>query len=978
MVVVRFAVFCLIAGSLTLAPGRAAPDTAAPTEYVNRRWITDDGLPHNVVLQIAQDKTGFLWLATMAGLSRFDGREFKVFPVPQRPVGGGLNIRSLAVLEDGSVLFLPASGGLFQLKDDTVVAHPLSPELQHDDLREVYAEPGSGVIWIGTGDEILRCAEGHIQRFGAAEGIMRRGQHWAWATDGDGRTWIGATDFLGYYEGGKLVPVKDLPSSNFRVAAARSGGVWIFGDALYKWDHHEFVRVADPPWPSGRASVRCMYEDHTGVLWLGTSREGVFRLENSHFYRLPNIEPAVEFVTEDQEGDLWLATDGGGIQRLRTKLFAWSDALATGIGEGADGALWLAAGADGLVRRENNVERGFQLSASRAPLHVAVVSVDHRGDLWLGARTGVYVAPADKPTDLRRVEPLIVNPRLLFCGSSGEMWISADSVLGYFRDGVFKSLASQLPGPTDMTALAEYPAGHLWFGTSRGLVYECVDDVLTRSSIELGTGTGAIHTILPEANGIQWIATTEGLVLVNGGHVRRFTQADGLPDDIVLQLLEDDRAHLWITTPHGLFRLERAELLRLAEGGTGRLNVVGYGPEQGVVGISPITNYQPSMWKDHRGRLWFCTYKGVLGVDPARMESKADPPRVLIDEVRLDDQRINARNGLRVPPGEKQIEFRFSALSFAAPEQVKLRHQLEGFDRGWVATPPDRSARYAKLPPGNYRLRVIACSSEGVWGNEEAILRVRVLPAWWQTPWSRLAMLLFFAGVVGGSVRFWSNRKLKLQLERLERAHALEKERARIARDLHDDLGSSLTGINLAVQRLHEHHTPELAKDIEVLDRRVRRFTLELDRVVWSVGPQNASLDRLAEFIEQFVHNLFSGSGIECHVFGSAAIPAIPLTPDLQHHVLAVTKEALSNVLKHSRATAATLTQAFQAGEFTLTIRDNGVGFEPEAQGHSRRNGLKNIRTRGAEIGGIVEIRSTPGSGTELVLRVHLPTTSKR
>jgi signal transduction histidine kinase len=559
------------------------------------------------------------------------------------------------------------------------------------------------------------------------------------------------------------------------------------------------------------------------------------------------------------------------------------------------------------------------------------------------------------------------------------VWTAGSGVLGWYRGETFTAVANApAAADGDITAIAEQPAGHLWLGTSRGNLFEFSDGRLTRSAVALGVAEATIHAVLPEADsGALWLATTEGLVLVLDGTVRRFTQADGLPDDIVLQLLADDRRNLWLGSPRGLFRIARAELLERAKAGGAAVNPIAYGPEQGLAGISPATNYQPSAVKDRRGTLWFCTYRGAIGIHPDRLPRDAPPPPVWIDEVRLDERPIAAPELARVPPGAHQLAFRFAALSFAAPERVRVRHQLEGFDADWVDTAPDRTARYAKLPPGDYRLRVIACNSEGGWNREGATLAFSVLPAWWQTPWFAVSAVIAFGALVAWGARVWSQRKLRARLERLEREHALEKERARISRDMHDELGGSVTGINLLVQRLRADRTPALNGALDLLDRRVRRLTLELERVVWTVSPKNSSLDQLAAFIERFAQNLLADSAVRCRVQGREDIPARPLNPECQHHVLAVTKEAINNVLKHSRATEAVITMSFADDAFALAVRDNGVGFTPEAQEHSERNGLRNMRTRVTELGGTLEIRSAPGRGTEVALRVPIGSAAK-
>lgn len=965
----------LLGTTIALAAGAEELRVPLTRDYVSRRWITDDGLPHNVVTRIQQDRAGFLWLATLAGLTRFDGREFKVFLPPDRGAGGGRNARDFAVLGDGTVLFLPASGGVWQVKDHAISEHPVSAALGPDPLRELHVEPG-GVIWLGTAQGIVRWEQGRLERFGRDDGINRRMLSFSWATDASGRTWIGGPDFVGYYREGKLVSVNAPSGIVYRVAPARAAGIWVWGTGLMRCEEETLVPVATAPWPAGQASVRRMFEDAAGMLWVATSRAGVFRFDGRQFQALPDVEPGVDDVALDHEGSVWLATDGGGIRRLRTKVFSLVEGQVSTVCEDDEGALWFAGGLAGVVRWTPEESRTFAFRAGRVPLQITAACVDQQGKLWMATPSGLFQSSVREPVASRRINSAQRGIRVMFCARNGDVWIAGGQVFGWYRGETFTPVVD-VPRPADgeITAIAEQPAGRLWIATARGALFEYADGRLQRSAVAPGVAEAAIHALLPETSGALWLGTTEGLVRLAEGRARRFTQADGLPDDIVLQLLADDADHLWLGTPRGLYRVARAELLaRANEGGAG-VNAIAYGPEQGLSGLSPTTNYQPAAWKDRRGDLWFCTYRGGVGLHPRRLPRDAPPPPVLIDEVQLDGRALRPAAEVRVAPGARQIAFRFAALSFAAPERVRLRHQLESFESDWVDTALDRTARYGKLPPGEYRLRVIACSSEGVWNRDGASLVLVVLPAWWQTAWFRAGTVLVFAGLVGWGVRAWSQRKLRARIERLEREHALEKERARISRDMHDELGGSVTGINLLVQRLRDQAP---AGDlVGLLERRVRRLTLELERVVWTVSPRNSSLDQLAAFIERFAHNLCADSPVRCRVTGREDIPARPLNPEYQHQVLAVTKEAINNVLKHSGAGEVALAMGFADGTFTLSVRDNGRGFVPEAQEHAERNGLRNMRTRMAEVGGAIEIRSAPGAGTEIALRVPIGSAGK-
>lgn len=944
---------------------------AAPTVtgYVSQSWETDDGLPHNVVERVAQDRVGYLWVATEAGLARFDGRDFRVYAVPGGSETHRRNVRDFTLLPDGRVLFLPATGGVMQVRNGVVSVHPISHVRFDGPLLQIHAEPG-GAIWLEVGQGLARWDHGHVERFGAAQGIDRRSLHFSWATDAGGRTWIAGADFVGYYDAGRLVRLKVPAGVVYRIAPARHGGPWVYGDALFRLEHGRLVKVAGPGWPPSRASVRCLFEDSSGMLWLGTSDAGLFRFDGKSYQSVPGVERGIESVTEDREGDIWLGTDGGGLRRLRPKSSTFVGLPVTSVAAGADGTLWFAGGLNGVIRRRGRAVSPFPVTFAGVRENVIAVCTDARQRVWLGTSGGVFrLDPAD-PAHAVRIDGAIRGVHVLFAARNGDVWADGTERFGVYRHGRFISRRHELARGEKVTAMAQGPAGPVWLGTSHGTLYSSRGDRLVRAGLP-GARWGAIHALLAEPSGALWIGAAEGLVWYAHGRARRITPAEGLPDPVVLQLLEDP-ADLWVATPRGLFRIARADLAALLAGTRARVTPVAYGPDQGLSGISPIANEIPAACAAGGGNLWFCTYKGAVGIATERVQHDPVPPPVLIQEVRIDHHVVPVPRRLRVPPGPRRLEFQFAALSFAAPERVELRHELEGFDTDWIDTAPDRIARYDKLPPGNYRLRVIASNGEGVWNKAGAGLAITVLPAWWQTAWFRLAAVFAFAALIAGGARYWSHRKLKERLERLEREHALEQERARIARDMHDELGGTVTGINLTVQRLRDAAGAGGGGLVDVLDRRVRRLSVELDRVVWTVSPNHGSLDQLATYLERFARNLLADSPVRCRVHGRETIPARPVSPEIQHHVLAAVKEAVNNVLKHARATAVVIELGYVDGTLTVVIRDDGAGFDAAAQEYSDRNGLRNLQSRMEEMGASFALRSAPGAGTAVTLRVPL------
>lgn len=988
--VVSFGWLVFVAMALPISTG--AQSTEAPLRQPNysaKSWFVEDGLPHNVVNRIAQDGRGFLWVATAGGLARFDGREFKEFPVSLAPAEASLNIRDLTMENPATLLMLPASGGVVRLRDDVFSYHPATAALAGKTLRNLFVEP-NGTLWLcGPRATLMRWQEGRLVTLGAAEHYIVRHTDGrpGFAIDGDGRTWIACGDFLGWYREGRLIPVLVDTQSSIIIAAARSGGIWVAtSERLLKWEDDRLTVVCDQSaWLPGTATVQNVLEDRAGVVWVGTSRHGLFRLVDGKPIPVPTDHYQVRALTEDVESNLWLSMDGGGIGRLRPKNFTLlnsasglPDDNSTSVCEDAAGAIWCADRRNGLVRVLAGQTRVFASSETPTPINASNICPDRDDNIWIGSLTGLYQLPADRAAPIRLLDASIQPVRSLYCTRGDDMWVgwggeSAGGFhLGYFHLGAYHPL-SAADGfmAKQVIAITEAADGAVWIGAYDGEVLEYRDGRLVQRVARETTQAGHIHALHFDASGALWIATEHGLILKKDSLLRRFTRDDGLPDDLITHLLEDNRGRLWLCSRRGFFSVAIDELKALAEGRIQRVVASTFGKDEGLQGFSAATGGQPTAWKTQDGRLWFVTHRAVVGFDPEASRPERPAPSVYVDEALVDDRPVSAMAPLHVPPGGHRVEFRVVALNYSAPEKVRLRHRLIGFDQDWIETGAERSASYVQLPPGNYSLQVIAANQDGRWNEKGATLALVVAAAWWQTWWFRGGAVLAFTGLVVWLARYWSHRRLKAHLHQLEREHALEQERSRIARDLHDELGGRVTQIGMLADRLNRHAAPSQFKDaLRQLAWRTRSLAGELESIVWTVSPKNNAWNRLAAFVAQFAQRFFRDTPIVCSVEGVEGIPPRPLAPEVQHHVLAVVKEALNNVLKHSGATSVELTLAFAAGVYTVRIRDNGAGFDPSSPEQTERNGLANMRTRAAEIGGTLVIDSVPGRGAELTLSV--------
>ncbi|TXT46590.1 MAG: two component regulator sensor protein [Limisphaerales bacterium] len=959
----------------------AATGVAAPPEFLLQSWQVEEGLPHNIVNHVLQDRAGYLWVATSGGLVRFNGVEFKEFPLPTATADRVQGVYGLHEEADGALLLLVAGNRILRLKDGQFTRHPASGAVNGRNAVTLFGGP-RGALWVGyAGGALKRWADDRAELLNPDQSPGAWGVP-SFVAGKNGGVWIAGGGFLGQHRDGKLTPFPDAAGTQLRIAASGAGGLWVGSrEQLHRLDAGVLAVVSEvPPWAG--ANVQSLLEDRDGALWIGTDTRGLFRFKDGEFASVPVTHPQVMGICQDREGNLWVATRGGGLNRVRPRPFQMFDAVA-GLGEdesrsvceGRPGEFWFANRGGGLARLKDGRVEVLSQRKGWPQLFVNIVCPDARGNVWLLADTGIHRVTGET---VRRVE--VARPggvRVLFGARNGDVWMGGEEgLLGRFQGDAFQAF-TEADGFTarQTRAFAEDAEGRVWIGTAEGDVFAFHDGVFTRHSRDDGLPGAAIRVMRVDSGGVLWAGTVGGGLLARvDGRFRRLTDAHGLPADYISQVLEDGRGRMWFGSYRGIFHVARKELLACARGETRRVNAVTFGKSEGLPGVSCLgEDHQPAAWPGRDGRLWLATRKGVLAIDPAVERPNTNPPPVVIEEFLLDGQRADARGALKIPPDARKLDFRVAVLSYASPEKIRVRHKLDGFDSDWVEAGAQRTLTYPKPSPGTYRLRVIAANNDGLWNETGATLAFTVVPAWWQTWWFLAAAVLAGAGAVGGAVRFITRRRWQRRMRKLEAQHALERERTRIAQDIHDDLGASLTEIawlgELAEQDAGD--PGEVRAQARKISSTARETVRSLDEIVWAVRPESDTLKGLIEYLGRRADELFESTPVRCWFTAPAELPDLPLAADVRHDFYLACKEALHNVLKHAHATEVRVELALAGTTLRARVTDNGRGFDASAA-RADGNGLRNMRQRIERLGGRFELRSAAGQGTTVEMTITL------
>ena len=1006
----------ILAGLFSMASLEvAAVVSSGGSKFLAQAWQTEDGLPQNTVNAIVQTGDGYLWLGTFGGLARFDGVRFTVYGVNERE--GLKNNRILCLLEDrsGTLWIGTEGGGLAAYRAGRFTCFTTQAGLAHN-IVSALAEDAEGALWMATPKGLSCLKHGKWTSYFERDGLPGnevKNLH----IGRSGRLWVSTAKGLCFFDGRRFWPAYEAELAGRGplngVIEAEDGWFWLYGDDFLLRANHG--RAAEP---YGFAGSNCppilaACEGADGTLWLGGWVRGVHHYDGQALisYAAPQglSDNDVRSLCADREGNLWVGTVGGGLNRMKTRrieLFTRQDGLrnevAMSLAEEPAGEFWVGSNCGGLYRWQG---RRFELASpgDGFPDNACIwpVRMGRDGTLWIGTwGGGLYQYKAGVRVQFTRANGLSDDVVLSLCEDrEGGLWIGTyQGGLDYFDGAQLRSFSERdgLAGKY-LTTIVQTRDGALWIGSNGGGLNRRQNGVFSVFTTRDGLASNFIRTLYEDAEGRLWIGTGGGLCCWAEGKFFTCASRHGLADDVISQILEDETGNLWLGSNRGILRVRKQQLDELASGQIDAVDCLVYGKEEGLRNLECTGGFHPAGLKSRDGKLWFSTVKGLVMIEPAKMANHHSPPRVLIEAVRVDDQRIPISSSawqetspetgvlgavagtaispapsVTVPAGKSAIELEYTALSFAAPERIQFKYQLKGLDSGWVKAGARRTAYYNHVPPGAYTFQVIACNNDGVWNELGCALALQVLPPFWQRAWFLGLTGLAGAGLLGGGVRYVSVRKLRRKLERLEMLHAVEKERTRIARDIHDDLGAGLTQIALLgeLAKREAASVPEMKQLAARITEKTGGLVRDMDEIVWAINPQNDSLPPLTAYLCHFAREFVSP--VRCRLDVMADLPAYPLASDLRHHLFLVVKEALNNVVKHAGASEIWLRISVRERVICLALEDNGRGFDtatPRAGG----NGLRNMRRRLEEMGGTFELESQPGTGTRIRLTLPLP-----
>jgi signal transduction histidine kinase/ligand-binding sensor domain-containing protein len=1014
---------------------------AAPADYLVDNWDTEKNLPSSTVTSIAQTPDGYLWIGTYNGLARFDGARFVAFDPVQYPALGQARVQGLFLDANGTLWINTFRGGLTSYRNGqftnewpdqptfdlhTTLATSSSNSVtfvtQYGEVlqRNLADTNGAWKISMPPGTPAFQCADaenrlwflthdGHILLFANGEfkplpddGGLSGSAIYTLVTDPQGKVWAGAENEIACWNGNlfeAMTPTNgeaDIqPRSLFPM---KSGALWVLdGDRLRKMEGRAWTGEV-PQWRGllGFASGRAMgmHEDLAGGLWLNHYGNGLFHITPDGRYQrltveenLPSDRVGAWFQSSD--GGIWAGMDRGGLARLRDRRFhvvsvaeGLPSRTALSVCEGQEGSMWIGTAGGGLCCWTNGVITRYPVGASASANFVFSIAPRPAGGAWLSAAEGedLYQFADDQTLrvswDVHGIKSILTDHR-------GRVWMGTKYGIAY-SDGHERRLlgtnnVSTLPA---VRSLAETPDGNVWAGADDGTIYHCEPDKLTPFRPNDALAEQPIYSMVADRDNTLWAGTFHGgLLRFRNGSFSRITAKQGLPVDVISQILDDGHGRLWLGTHQGIYCVAKSALNDMADGRANTLNYVVYGRNDGMASVECSDGYQPACWRASDGRLWFTTVRGgATWVNPKEVTARSSPPPVLIEEVRVDGELVDLSSGnIVVPPGHKQLDFRYTALSFEGGDKARFRYRVDGLDTDWVDEDTRRTVQLRNLPPREYCFRVIGCNAEGVWNSAGASIPFIVKPFFYQTLAFKVIASILLVGGVSLAVRRAATLKYRRQLALLEQQHAVERDRARIAKDIHDDMGAGLTQITLLTE-LARREPEQTNANLERITQSARKLTKAMDEIVWAVDPQHDTFEGLMDYISAYAEDFLRVAGIRCRMDMPVALPAMRVDAELRYNLFLALKEALNNIVKHAQATEVWLRLKIENHSFTLTVEDNGRGLRAangavsNSQSSDRLaggSGLENLKKRLAAVGGDCTVQSEPGLGTRVTMTVR-------
>jgi signal transduction histidine kinase/ligand-binding sensor domain-containing protein len=974
-----------------------------------------------------KDKQGFLWIATANGLNRYDGMEMKVYkPAFEEKKGQmqGRIIRSEMLEDEQEQIWFSTDLTVhcFKKKSETFVTYNLSGKKNAG--IGIFANPlmlKDGHLWLASASgglfDLNTATKDFVQyplTFKDESGnyiqLMYNGVH-----DGKGRLWFASSKGLISFD-----MMTRQWRRHFRDKVLYS--ISFSQDTLFVSEGKEILWIEIKTLQSGMAKfnesgseiardpIHRVYTDKKFNIWAGDEKGNVFcrSARSAEFRWMGNINLGGTIRTNypvycfyaDTSGILWVGAYMLGLLKAEVKRQEFSvfpkpeanrvneNIFVNAIYENEKDEVWLGTFQKGIIILDKNTGKtsSVQLPYTGPQLFygnsIHLIYADSKGNLWTGMSGYLFVREKGTAsfTGIKIPVPsnALQNPQVWNCTEYKEGWLFGTNIGLYFVSKEKKlHSVKHLPafGQKRITAIWKNDYNEVWLALESGGVIIAKDPEISTVSKKLFTETNIKAFHHDKRHELLWIATSNGLIAWHllSGRYKYFAEKDGLLNSYAYGILQDaDR--LWISTNYGLYRAEI------------------FFKKDSILPDATFTNFTSSdglpdnqfnnlaFYKGQSNNFYFGTSKGLVWFNPSTIRPNMQPVTVRMIDLLINEKKLDSAvapeyiTDLSIPYYQNNLFFRFRGIDYTNPSKVSYAYKMEGWDDDWIYSNQLHEERYSNLPPGKYQFKIRAANSSGVWNKDTYSVVVNINPPFWKTWWFYTLSAAVIVLTIIIITRFLSQQKLKIRVAELEKQKEIDKERQRISREMHDDIGAGLTQITLMTESVKQKAGIHKQKELDDIAGTSRKLVGNMSEIIWSLNPENKTINHLMAYLREQLNKLLEYAGLEYSILLPESNKDILLTNEQRRNILLATKEIVNNVIKHSHAKLVIVKSFIDNNRLSFEIGDDGKGFDLSKKYSG--NGLHNIRHRVEELKGNLIIDSQPGKGARFIFSIPLGSTT--
>ncbi len=975
--------------------------------YKNNPQVSTS-ISDNFIWTIYQDKTGILWVGTNnGGLSRYDESTDSFISYKNNPADTNSltfnNVRTIMEDRFGN-LWVGTENGLdkFNKKNGTFTHY----KHDHNDANSIsnnvvlsLFEDMDGNLWIGS-DGGLDKYDRDNDRFINYSTINNKFENTVVLSiyqDKNKNLWVGTVNGLfsmdlstNKFNKYILNPSESKNGNSNRVNAViedDENKIWAgAGDGLYKFDTSKNTFLKITPGVSNKDilinnNILSLFKDKSGLIWIGTAEDGLVKLDreglNIRQYKHDLFDEqslrhnTVRSIFQEKNGTLWVGTLGGGLNRLKKNgkhffvyrnnpkdKFSISDNSISAINKDKFGYLWIGTWSGGLNRSINpinpkrlddikflNFKKSYSSGNSGSTNIIQAIYEDSDGQLWIGTGIGLdvydrqnnkFINFSEDPSNPNTISSNKVQSCLIE-DNFGNLWIGTWNGLNRLSSKYRKNILKINYNDVKFESFFMTPNNNLSLSDNR--VISVYKD--TEGNLWFGTYGGGVNKLTVEEQNSKT------------PKFKRYNVDDGLNSNIIYSIQGDDRGNIWMSSDNGLSMLNPKDN-----------TVRNYDTNDGLEGNQ---FFWGASFKGNNGRLFFGGTKGFYVLNADKVRTNRHIPNIVITDFQVFNKplKINEKGSplnksiiitdeIKLSSKENVFSIEFASLDFVSPKKNFYAYKMEGFDEDWIYSGNRRFVTYTNLDPGNYVFRVKGSNNDGVWNEKGTSLKIIITPPFWKTWWFIAFATLLIGGLVA-SIIFLRIRNL-FRIERIK---------TKIAADLHDNIGSSLTGISILSEVIStkiKTDDNDVKHSLKTISENSRKLIDDLSDIVWLVNPKRESLYDLILRLRDTYAELLTYTSISFKSENIKSLEKVTLSMENRQNLYLIFKEAINNSITHSNCTEIILDASIKGKKLIMSVKDNGNGFDESDV--SKGNGLKNMKKRAEDIGGSLEITENKDGGT--------------